>query len=41
MAAAAKALPGQRPYGSQPMYGAYLRDPVGNKLCVFTVNVGE
>lgn len=31
--------PGRRDYG-QPMYGAYLRDPVGNKLCCFTMNVG-
>lgn len=29
--------PGPRPYGDQPMYGAYLRDPVGNKLCAFVV----
>jgi len=27
--------PGPRPYGEMPMYGAYLRDPVGNKLCAF------
>lgn len=27
--------PGRRDYGPQPMYGAYLRDPVGNKLCAF------
>lgn len=32
--------PGLRPYGTAPMYGAYLRDPVGNKLCAFTMNVG-
>ncbi|HSG54451.1 MAG TPA: VOC family protein [Paracoccaceae bacterium] len=31
--------PGRRDYGPQPMYGAYMRDPVGNKLCAFTVNV--
>lgn len=31
--------PGRRDYGPQPMYGAYLRDPVGNKLCAFTINV--
>ena len=31
--------PGRRDYGPQPMYGAYLRDPVGNKLCAFTTNV--
>lgn len=29
--------PGPRAYGEQPMYGAYLRDPVGNKLCAFVV----
>ncbi len=33
--------PGPRPYGAAPMYGAYMRDPVGNKLCMFTMNVGE
>ena len=33
--------PGRRDYGEQPMYGAYLRDPVGNKLCAFTINVGD
>lgn len=33
--------PGPRPYGPAPMYGAYMRDPVGNKLCAFTMNVGE
>jgi catechol 2,3-dioxygenase-like lactoylglutathione lyase family enzyme len=27
--------PGERPYGEPPMYGAYMRDPDGNKLCVF------
>jgi len=31
--------PGRRDYGPQPMYGAYLRDPVGNKLCCFTINI--
>ena len=31
--------PGRRDHGPQPMYGAYLRDPVGNKLCAFTMNV--
>ena len=31
--------PGLREYGPQPMYGAYMRDPIGNKLCVFTTNV--
>jgi catechol 2,3-dioxygenase-like lactoylglutathione lyase family enzyme len=29
--------PGPREYGPEPMYGAYLRDPVGNKLCVFVM----
>lgn len=29
--------PGPRPYGAAPMYGAYMRDPVGNKLCAFVV----
>ncbi len=33
--------PGRRDYGERPMYGAYMRDPVGNKLCAFTINVGE
>lgn len=27
--------PGRRDYGPSPMYGAYMRDPVGNKLCAF------
>ena len=27
--------PGPREYGDLPMYGAYARDPVGNKLCAF------
>ncbi|MEO0062014.1 MAG: hypothetical protein RLZZ08_574 [Pseudomonadota bacterium] len=27
--------PGRRDHGDQAMYGAYLRDPVGNKLCAF------
>jgi catechol 2,3-dioxygenase-like lactoylglutathione lyase family enzyme len=27
--------PGERPYGEPPIYGAYLRDPDGNKLCAF------
>lgn len=27
--------PGERPWGDPPMYGAYLRDPDGNKLCAF------
>lgn len=33
--------PGRRDYGETPMYGAYLRDPDGNKLCAFTTNVKE
>lgn len=28
-------LPGEREYGPQPVYGAYMRDPDGNKLCAF------
>ena len=27
--------PGPRPADSTSYYGAYLRDPVGNKICVF------
>jgi catechol 2,3-dioxygenase-like lactoylglutathione lyase family enzyme len=27
--------PGERKYGPQPIYGAYMRDPDGNKLCAF------
>lgn len=27
--------PGPRPEESTTFYGAYLRDPVGNKICVF------
>jgi len=29
--------PGPREYGAVPLYGAYARDPAGNKLCVFAV----
>lgn len=29
--------PGERPFGAQPLYGAYLRDLDGNKLCAFTI----
>ena len=33
--------PGPREYGPQPLYGAYLRDPEGHKLCAFCpVNEG-
>ncbi len=28
-------LPGPRPYGSGTAYGAYVRDPDGNKLCAY------
>ena len=31
--------PGRRDMSTQKMYGAYLRDPAGNKLCAFTTNV--
>jgi catechol 2,3-dioxygenase-like lactoylglutathione lyase family enzyme len=27
--------PGERPYADPPIYGAYMRDPAGNKLCAF------
>ena len=27
--------PGPRPTDSKTFYGAYMRDPVGNKICVF------
>lgn len=33
--------PGRRDMGENKLYGAYLRDPVGNKLCAFTTNVTE
>lgn len=32
--------PGRRDFG-RPMYGAYLRDPVGNKLCCYTTNIAQ
>ena len=27
--------PGPRPADSKTFYGAYMRDPVGNKICIF------
>lgn len=33
--------PGFRAQSPGNMYGAYLRDPDGHKICVFTANVGE
>lgn len=33
--------PGFRAQSPGNMYGAYLRDPDGHKLCAFTANVGE
>lgn len=33
--------PGRRDWGEIKNYGAYLRDPTGNKLCVFTQNVDD
>ncbi|MEO0062013.1 MAG: hypothetical protein RLZZ08_573 [Pseudomonadota bacterium] len=33
--------PGFRAASPGNMYGAYLRDPDGNKVCVFTPNTGE
>ncbi len=34
-------IPGNRDMGENKFYGAYRRDPVGSKLCAFTINVGE
>ena len=33
--------PGRRDMPDAKLYGAYLRDPVGNKLCAFTTNIEE
>lgn len=33
--------PGFRANSPGNMYGAYLRDPDGHKICVFTANVGD
>ncbi|MXO70201.1 VOC family protein [Alteraurantiacibacter buctensis] len=33
--------PGFRAQSPGNMYGAYLRDPDGHKICVFTANVGD
>ena len=38
---ACEGAPGRRDMPGTPLYGAYLRDPVGNKLCAFTTNVAE
>lgn len=32
--------PGFRPNSPDNMYGAYLRDPDGNKICAYAPNVG-
>jgi len=33
--------PGRRDMGENKLYGAYLRDPAGNKLCAFTTDVAD
>ena len=33
--------PGRRDMPNQPIYGAYLRDPDGNKISCFTINVED
>jgi catechol 2,3-dioxygenase-like lactoylglutathione lyase family enzyme len=33
--------PGRRDMPDAKLYGAYLRDPAGNKLCAFTTNVTD
>lgn len=33
--------PGRRDMGENKLYGAYLRDPAGNKICAFTTNVDD
>ena len=33
--------PSRRDMPDAKLYGAYLRDPVGNKLCAFTTNVED
>lgn len=30
--------PGYRPPDGKAFYGAYLRDPTGNKICVFKIS---
>lgn len=34
-------LPGERPFEGVRYYGAYLRDPDGNKLCAYTILTEE
>ena len=38
---ASEGEPGRRDMGENKLYGAYLRDPTGNKLCAFTTNVED